>query len=79
MLSGDIQITRRPAERAAWHRSKLNGLFLAPGWRKMRTVEQAGKLLLWWPSLVQAEKVIAPGAIFQLSINPGSKLAQIPI
>ena len=35
VLSGDVRITRRAAERLAWHRSRLKGFFLAPGWSRM--------------------------------------------
>jgi PIN like domain len=79
VLSGDIRITRRPAERLAWHRSRLKGFFLAPGWSKMTNIEKTAKLLLWWPKLVAQELLVGPGAVFQVPVNPGSRLSQLPI
>lgn len=39
VISGDVRITRRAAERAAWRSSGLVGFFLAPGWSKFKTIE----------------------------------------
>ena len=79
VLSGDVRITKRPAERRAWHRSRLKGFFLAPGWSKMPNLEKTARLLLWWPKLVTQEGLVGPGAVFQIPINAGSRLNQIPV
>ena len=79
VLSGDLRIMRHPAERLAWHRSRLKGFFLARGWSKMKNLEKTARLLLWWPKLVVQEELVGPGAVFQLPINPGSRLKQLPV
>jgi hypothetical protein len=79
VLSGDYRITRRPAERLAWHQSRLKGFFLAPAWSKLSTLEKTARLLLWWPKLAAQEQLVGPGAIFQVPINPGSRLTQLRV
>jgi hypothetical protein len=79
VISGDIRITKRPSERLAWHRSRLKGFFLAPGWSKMTNLEKTARLLLWWPKLVAQEALVGPGAVFQVPLNPGSRLSQLRI
>lgn len=79
VISGDVRITRRPAERLAWHQSRLKGFFLAPGWSGITNLEKTARLLLWWPKLVAQERLVAPGAVFQVPINPRSRLSQLRI
>ena len=79
VVSGEIRITRRPAERRAWHHSRLKGFFLAPAWSKMTTLEKTAQLLLWWPKLLAQEALVGPGAIFQVPANPGSQLTQLRV
>lgn len=79
VLSGDMRITKRKAEKEAWRASKLKGFFLAPAWANYNNIERCWRLLRWWPKLVDAEQLFAPGAIFQLPINTSSKLHQINI
>lgn len=79
VISGDVRITRRPAERLAWHRSRLKGFFLAPSWSKLANIEKTGRLLLWWPKIEVQERLVAPGAIFQLPVNVGSRLVQLRV
>jgi hypothetical protein len=76
---GDYRIARRPAERLAWHQSRLKGFFLAPAWSKFSTLEKTARLLLWWPKLVAQEQLVGPGAIFQVPVNPGSRLKQLRV
>jgi hypothetical protein len=79
VLSGDVHITRRPAERLAWHRSRLKGFFLAPAWSRMTNIEKTARLLLWWPRLVAQDALVGSGAVFQIPVNPGSRLSQLRI
>jgi hypothetical protein len=39
---------------------------------------QTARLLMWWDKLVAQTDLIKGGAIFQLPINPGSRLRQLP-
>jgi hypothetical protein len=78
VISGDANISRRAAERQAWRQAGLVGFFLAPGWRKLDTLVQAARLLMWWDKLVAQTGLVEGGAIFQLPINAGSRLRQLP-
>jgi hypothetical protein len=78
VISGDIRITRNAAERQAWREAALIGFFMAPGWRKLDPLHQTARLLMWWDRLVAQVALVEGGAIFQLPINPGSKLRQLP-
>jgi len=77
-ISGDVNITRRAAERHAWRQAGLVGFFLAPGWRKFDPLIQTARLLMWWDKLVAQVGLVEGGAIFQLPINSGSRLRQLP-
>lgn len=77
VLSGDVRITKRRAEKDVWRSSKLKGFFLAPGWADYKNIERTWRLLRWWPKLVEAEALVAPGAIFQVPINATSQLRQL--
>ena len=77
VLSGDIKITKRRAEKEAWRASKLKGFFLAPAWASYNNIERSWRLLRWWPKLVEAEALVGPGAIFQLPVNATSRLHQL--
>jgi hypothetical protein len=77
--SGDVRIARRPTEKLAWHQSRLKGFFLAPAWSKFSNLEKTARLLLWWPKLRDQERLVGPGAIFQLPINSGSRLSQLRV
>lgn len=77
VLSGNVRITRNPAERAAWRRTDLVGFFLPRAWRKLHVHQQAAHLLLWWPRLVEQYGLVRGGAIFELPVRPTSKLRQL--
>ena len=77
VISGDVKITKNPAERAAWRQTDLIGFFFAPAWHKLKPMHQTARLLLWWESLVTQVKLVEGGALFQLPINAGSKLRQL--
>lgn len=79
VLSGDVHIARRPTEKLAWHQSRLKGFFLAPAWSKLSNLQKTARLLLWWPKLTIQERLVGPGAIFQVPVNPGSRLSQIRV
>ena len=79
VISDDHRIRKIPAERRAWRQAQIKGFFLARGWRKMPTTEKAGRLLLWWPRLVEAEELLAPSAMLEIPIRVGSRLKQLPI
>jgi hypothetical protein len=77
VLSGDVRITRKPAERAAWRRTDLVGSFLERGWRKLVVREQAARLLLWWPNIETQFRLVGGSALFSIPIRPSSRLRQL--
>jgi hypothetical protein len=79
VISGDVQITRRAAERAAWRSSGLVGFFFEPSWSRFKNTEKAARLLLWWPRIREQAGLVAGGAMFQLPIKAGSKLKQLQV
>jgi hypothetical protein len=40
--------------------------------------EQAGRLIMWWPKLMQQCAIVGPPAAFRVPINTGSKLRPCP-
>lgn len=79
VISNNIRITKVASERQAWRQTDLIGYFYAPGWRKLDPIEQAARLLLWWPKLEAHSELVAGGSAFQLPINSGSKIVSLPI
>lgn len=77
VLSDDHRIRKIPAEKAAWRAAKLKGFFLAPGWRKMTTVQKAGLLLLRWPQLVETERNVGVGMMLEIPAGKSSRLRQL--
>ena len=54
-ISNDQRIWRNPQECAAMLAAQVIGFFLEPAWRKrnITVFEQAGRLIMWWPKLMQ--------------------------
>ncbi|GAA0575067.1 hypothetical protein [Caenispirillum bisanense] len=76
VLSDDHRIRKVQSERMAWRQANLLGFFLAPGWRKMNTVTKAGHLLLWWPRMVTAAEITAPGSMLEIPAGKGARFRQ---
>jgi PIN like domain len=79
VISNNFRITRVANERQAWRQTDLVGYFLAPAWRKIAPIEQAARLLLWWPKLEAHNALVAGGSAHELPINAGSKIRQMPV
>jgi hypothetical protein len=79
VISNNIDITKVAIERQAWRQTDLVGYFFARGWRKLDPLEQAARLLLWWPKLEAHGALTRGGSAFELPINAGSKLRSLPI
>jgi hypothetical protein len=80
-ISNDQRIWRNPQECAAMLAAQVIGFFLEPAWRKRNVTvfEQAGRLIMWWPKLMQQCAIVEPPAAFRVPINPGSKLRAMPL
>ena len=63
IVSGDPQITRSKAERAAWAESGLTGFFLSD-WARRQRWKQAAHLMKWWPEIERETREGSPGRGF---------------
>jgi hypothetical protein len=73
VITRDLQIRKRPHERAALDKANIVFFFLASAWRKIPVEDTAPRLIRWMPKIV-AQTTLAESGRFELPINPGSKL-----
>lgn len=73
VISGDLRITKLPHERDAWLASGLTAFFLAKGWTNVGLWDQAWRIVRWWPRILEAAELVAPGAGFVVPMNFGDK------
>lgn len=66
IVSGDIRIRKRPAEKEALRAAKLTTFFLADGYPKFDKWEQVRWLIEQWPDIVDLAAKVAPGSIFRV-------------
>lgn len=80
-ISNDQRILRNPQECAAMLAAQVIGFFLEPAWRKRNVTvfEQAGRLIMWWPKLMQQCEIVQPPAAFRVPIHPGGRLRSVPL
>jgi hypothetical protein len=71
VISADRRINKNPLEREAWRRSRLVVFFLAPQWRKARSIEIAWRLIRWWPRIREQAAMVQPPAAFEVPFNFG--------
>jgi hypothetical protein len=64
IVSGDLRISRNPAERRAWLESGLTTFFLKAGWGNQRIWTYAARFFYWWPSIVLQAHMAARGKGF---------------
>lgn len=53
VISGDIRISRNPAERAAWRESGLTAFFFASQYPEKNIWTQVTHFLHWWPEITR--------------------------
>jgi hypothetical protein len=75
VLTAERRLKTRPHERLALDRSKIVFFFLTGSWLKYSVPETAWRLIRLVP-LMTAQVAIADDGLFDLPINPGSKLRQ---
>lgn len=76
IISGDVRITRNPAERAAWYESGLTAFFFGDGWSSARYWKQAAELVTWWERITETAKRYPNGHGFILP-KGGKQMRQI--
>ena len=69
VVSGDLNIHRARLEKAVWRNAKLVGFFLARGWMNLEPLDQAWRLVKWWPAVLRQAGLAAPGSTYLLSVN----------
>jgi hypothetical protein len=69
IISGDLRITKSPAEREAWRESGLTAFFLADNWSSRKFWVQAPELIRWFPIIVETAKSCNPGSGFLLKFQ----------
>ncbi|MGN6100593.1 MAG: hypothetical protein ACTHOR_05525 [Devosia sp.] len=77
VISGDQQITRNRAERAAWLQTTLVGFFLEPALARLDPLPQTARLILWLPVLERQLGLIRGPALFALPLRSTSRLRQL--
>lgn len=78
IISGDIRISRSPAERQAWRECGLITFFREKGWMNLTLWEQAWRFIKWWPEIVKMASGIKAPAAFTIPVS-SSKLRQLHI
>lgn len=53
IISGDMRISRNPAERQAWLESGLTAFFFGDAWSRSRYWKKAADLVAWWPDITR--------------------------
>jgi predicted nuclease of predicted toxin-antitoxin system len=69
LVSGDRRITRNKAEREAFRKSKVIGLFLSSGLYKAREVKKLERILALWDAIEDICSRVSPGAMFELPMR----------
>ena len=77
LLTKDLRIVSRKAEKQALAHSKVTSFFLERGWSKRENLQTTAYLLLRWPSLRETVKLVQDGALFRVPINAGSRLRSL--
>lgn len=67
IISSDGRITTNPANKKAWHESKLTAFFLGEPWPNMSRAKQAEAILGWFPSILEQAKRTPHGHGFHLA------------
>jgi hypothetical protein len=76
VISGDVRITRSPAERKAWLESGLIAFFLEKGWTNLDLWDLSWRFIKWWPGIVKMAERVRPPAAFGVPVS-SSKLRQL--
>jgi hypothetical protein len=78
-LSGDIRMSRNPAERAALRSAGARVLFLSRGFCAHPVNRQCAILLWNWPRIEQAMAPLTPPVLLELGPSISLKLRQVPL
>jgi hypothetical protein len=62
IVSGDVNISKRMHEKAAWLESGLTAFFLGDGWADRKFWDQIMILMRWWPRIVEQARATPKGA-----------------
>lgn len=76
ILSGDSKITRNPAERAAWHESRMTAFFFTSGFDNLNYWKKAAEIMRWWQDIQDQARKTPEGHGFYLPWK-GNAMQQI--
>lgn len=79
VVTGDMRITRNPAERAAYRAARLFGVVLSAGLLRLRVNEQAAMLLWRWPAVLDLFRLVEGPALYELPASRGPKIRPLPL
>lgn len=68
---------RRPAERAAIIRLGLTVFVLAKGWETLQHYDKAARLIEYWPKIISATQLFAPGSLCRVPHKRNGRLEQV--
>jgi hypothetical protein len=77
-ITGDFQLLKNKAERAALRASGLHGFILATGYQKMPDHHVASNLVWKWPEIETVTNALGP-SIFQIPVSRSAKLSTLPL
>jgi PIN like domain len=79
VVTGDDQIRKNKAERAAYRSAELSGFVLAPAYQRT-PINQAASFLLWrWPEMEQLFSLVGGAALYELPMSRSSKIRPLPL
>jgi hypothetical protein len=61
ILSGDTRITTHPANKKAWHESRLTAFFFSEPFPNDNCYKQAETIFHWWPEIIRQAKMTPTG------------------
>ncbi len=76
-LTGDIRLTRNPAERKALHSAGLHGFVLSKRYQRVPQNQVASALLWFWPDMESFVRRLDPPSMHEIPIGKRTRLKQV--
>ena len=79
VITGDLRIQRNKAERAAFRQMMLKGFALMPAYQRM-PIQEVASILIWrWPKMEELMSLVAPPALYEMSISRSGQFRPLPL
>lgn len=69
VISGDIKISKKKAQIAAFRSSKLIGFFICPALMKLKITKQMQRILALWEDIENLQNTVRVGSMFELPMS----------